>query len=291
MTRPLAGLVAAVVLALAAAAPASARQATDAEVRELASAAAGGDARALAALREIERVDGRAFEPKESLGVSGAELRSRLRALAAPPRRSTGDAASARRGARDVLAEDRFHEPSFPQPLRGVFGWIATAIDPVVDEVDALIDAILSAIPGGRPVGWALFAVAVILCFAALSSRTLRLRSRRHAAAMPAAGTGPRGPTPAELERAASDAERAGDLNRAVRLLFRAGLLRLDERGAIHLQPSLTTAAIARRIDSAEFAEVAAGFEEVAYGGRPAAPGDVEAQRIGWRRVLGERAL
>lgn len=286
MTRPLIGLLAAALLALAAAPGALAREATDAEVRGLASAAADGDAGALSTLRGVDHVDGRAFALSASLDVSGATLRSRLRALAARPARPATDAVTAQRAARNVLAEDRFHEPSFPRPLRGVFAWVATTIDPLIDEVDALIDAV---VPGGRPVGLTLLAVALILGFAALSSRMVRLRSRRRATAVAEDTDRSRGATPAELERAASEAERAGDLNLAVRLLFRAGLLHLDERGAIRLQPSLTTAAIAARIDSREFAEVAAGFEQVAYGGRPAAPADVEAQRSGWRRVLGER--
>ena len=276
-------------LVAAAAAPSAlASGATEAQVRELARSAAAGDARALTELRRVDRVDGRPYELGEALRTPGARLRGRLRSLADDAAGPVTDAATARREARGILAEDRFHEPSFPRPLRGLFGAIATAIDPAVDAVDALIDAIAAALPGGRPVTFALLAVAVLLSFAALSSRSLRLRSRRRAIAVLREGAHSRGPSPSELERAAADAEGAGDLGRAVRLLFRAGLVRLDERGAIRLQPSLTTAAIARRLDSGAFAEVAARFEEVAYGGRAAQPGDVEAQRSGWRRVLGE---
>lgn len=282
-----AALVAATLVALTTAPGALAREATGAEVRKLASSAAAGDGRALAALRDVDRVDGRRFQLGKSLGVAGDRLRSRLRSLAAEPAASTPDAATARRRASQLLAEDRFHEPSFPRPLRGLFQSIATVIQPVIDGVEDLIDEIASAVPGGRPAGFTLLAVAVLLGFAALSSRTLRLRSRRRATAAVSEAARSRGPSPAELERAADDAERAGDLSLAVRLLFRAGLLRLDERGAIRLQPSLTTAAIARRLGSSEFTEIAAAFEEVAYGGRAAGHSDVEAQRSGWRRVLG----
>ena len=292
MTREIgsaAARVSAVALVALVAAPAApAREASGTEVRQLASAAAAGDGRALAALREVDRVDGRAVALRESLDAAGANLRSRLRSLAARPARQAPDPAAARRAAREVLAEKRFHEPSFPRPLRGVFLWIAAALEPVIDAVDGVLDEILSALPGGRPVGLTLLAAAVLLGFAALSSRTLRLRSRRRAGARLRETARSAGPSPSELERAAAAAERAGDLNLAVRLLFRAGLLRLDERGAIRLHPALTTAAIARRLDSREFAEVAAAFEAVAYGGRAAAPADVEVQRSGWRRVLGD---
>ena len=55
---------------------------------------------------------------------------------------------------------------------------------------------------------------------------------------------------PDALEREADAAERDGDLDRAVRLRFRAGLLRLGDRGAIHYRPSVTTGEVRRTLDS-----------------------------------------
>ena len=55
---------------------------------------------------------------------------------------------------------------------------------------------------------------------------------------------------PDELERAADDAERDGDLDRALRLRFRAGLLRLGDRGAIRYRPSVTTSEVRRALGS-----------------------------------------
>jgi hypothetical protein len=116
----------------------------------------------------------------------------------------------------------------------------------------------------------------------------LRRRSRRAAASALHESALASGPSPEELERAAADAESAGDLSLAVRLRFRAGLLALERQGMISLRASLTTAAIERRLDSREFARVAETFEEVAYGGRIPDRDDLEAQRAGWRRVLEE---
>ena len=87
-----------------------------------------------------------------------------------------------------------------------------------------------------------------------------------------------RAPSPADdedpdaLERAADEAERDGDLARALRLRFRAGLLRLGDRGAIHYRPSVTTGEVRRTLGSATFDDLAGTFEAVTYGGRTAAP-------------------
>ena len=62
---------------------------------------------------------------------------------------------------------------------------------------------------------------------------------------------------PAELERRALEAERAGDLDGAVRLRFAAGLLRLDAIHAIDLRPSLTSGAVGRILRSERYDELA----------------------------------
>jgi hypothetical protein len=94
------------------------------------------------------------------------------------------------------------------------------------------------------------------------------------------------------LERQADDAEARGDYSAAVRLRFRAGLLRLDHAGAIRLGPSLTAGQVARRLSLDAFDAVAREFETVAYGGHDADHDAVTAARRGWSRVLatvGER--
>ena len=91
---------------------------------------------------------------------------------------------------------------------------------------------------------------------------------------------------PAVLEREADAAERRGDLERAVRLRFRAGLLRLGDRGAVDYRPSLTTSEVRAALDSDTFDHLAGTFERVAYGGRPAGPPDVAEARTEWPRVV-----
>ena len=93
---------------------------------------------------------------------------------------------------------------------------------------------------------------------------------------------------PDDLERAADAAERDGDLARALRLRFRAGLLRLGDRGAIRYRPSVTTGEVRRTLGSRRFDDLAGTFEAVTYGGRPAERPDVDASRREWPSVLEE---
>jgi hypothetical protein len=99
-------------------------------------------------------------------------------------------------------------------------------------------------------------------------------------------GGGEEGLDPDELERRAADAEGRGELDTALRLRFRAGLLRLADAGVLRLRPGLTNAAVSRTLRSRRFDELALDFDEVAYGGRPATPDDVAAARSGWPAVL-----
>jgi Domain of unknown function (DUF4129) len=101
-------------------------------------------------------------------------------------------------------------------------------------------------------------------------------------------GVAPEGPV--ALERRADEAERARDHALAVRLRFRAGLMRLGEREVIPYRPSLTTAEARRRLRSEPFDRLATDFDAIAYGGRAAGDDDARAAREGWREVLGAGA-
>jgi hypothetical protein len=102
------------------------------------------------------------------------------------------------------------------------------------------------------------------------------------------AAGGRRAADPAELERRADAAERAGDTEAALRLRFEAGLVRLDRAGAIVLRDSTTSGAVLRTLGPSSFDELASRHDDVVYGGRPAGSDDLESARALWPRVLEE---
>src|SRR6185437_7319841 len=135
---------------------------------------------------------------------------------------------------------------------------------------------------------WVVIGAGIVALFVAYIVSAIR----RRAASAPVARTRTRGfdddesEDPHELERYADEAERDGDLARAIRLRFRAGLLRLGARGAIAYRPSVTTGEVRRELGSDTFDELARTFEAVAYGGQSATSPDVDAARREWPRVV-----
>jgi Domain of unknown function (DUF4129) len=275
----LAALVAVIVVPTAEAEPA-----TTSEVRRLADRAAGGDRSALEALRRVDRVDGRAVDLRRALeGASGEELRARLDALGDAEPAAAADPAAARGDAEEILAQRRFGRSETPRPLRRVLEWIGDRVEPVTSRLSSAAEGT----PGGPLWFWLALAGAFVL---AVTLTSLRV-ARRRAAVVQGSATSRLSigrERPADLERAADEAERNGDWERAVRLRFRAGLLRLDEARVLPFRESITSGEVARRLRSREFEGVARAFDEVVYGRRAAQAADASGAREGWRRVLAE---
>ena len=176
-----------------------------------------------------------------------------------------------------MLAESRFHEAEVPGPFRGIIRWLRDRV-PDLGWLDDLL-------PGGRSVVW------VVLGGVLVAAREVRRaalpRDRvRAATAEQQALAAARDEDPRALERRADAAEAAGDLEAALRLRFRAGLLRLDAHGAIEFRPSISTVEVRRRLRDEDFDALAATFDDVVYGGRPPAPGDLTAARERWPRIV-----
>ena len=190
--------------------------------------------------------------------------------------------AQAREEARHILAERRFRGTSLPRPFHGsspgspphFTSWHAAGT--------------------GSPRGSA----GRLSCGRSSARSSSRLQSppehaspgaaprSRPAASDVAPAVG--GEDPADLERLADEAERRGDLEVALRLRFRAGLLRLGRARALPLRPSLRTREARRALRSARFDRLARDFDEVVYGRRPPSAADVETARSEWPQVVAE---
>jgi hypothetical protein len=199
-----------------------------------------------------------------------------------PPTAVNAD--QARREAERILSEKRFQSSRSPRPFEGLFRRLGRLlVDPVRDFAGLLGRHVPEV--GSPP--WLVLALLVVTAAVIVTVRLSRDRNRERFAR-----TGRRaaedGLSPEELERRAEEAERRGQLADALRLRFRAGLLRLDGLGAIDLRPGLTNAAAARLLRSRRFDQLTVDFDEVVYGGRRATSRDVEAARAEWPRVLEE---
>jgi hypothetical protein len=264
--------------------PAGARAATGAEVRSLAARAESSPA-ALAQLRAIDTVDGRRVDLRAALRTSNAaELEARLRALAgggAAPA-AVGDPSSQ---ARAILAESRFHGSSVPRPLHGFLVWLGDRLQPVADAFRWVGDRFVF----GR---WGLGAFLAALVVAVSAFVALKVARRRGASTVERRlAARYAGLDPAQLEREADAAEAQDDPAQALRLRYRAGLLRLGRARVLPLRESLTTAEARRALGLPSFDTLARTHDEVVFGGRIAVPQDAVDARSGWRDVLGAKGV
>jgi heme exporter protein D len=188
------------------------------------------------------------------------------------------DPDSARSDVRDILDDRRFRSEPAPRPFRGVLQWLGDRLEPIARAIGDAIDFVPWFV-------WLAIGITLVgLVIAWIVRRVLPRRNRTRATA--AASHATTSERADELERAADAAEREGDFERAVRLRFRAGLLRLGDRGAIDYRPSLTTSEVRGLLGSETFEQLASTFEHVAYGGQPAGPPDAADARSEWPRVV-----
>jgi hypothetical protein len=207
--------------------------------------------------------------------------------LLAPAAARAGEVQTARdrAQARAILRDRRFTGTDLPRPFAKPLRWVGDRLRPVTDAVGRFFDRLVDSIPGGPVVGWLLLAL-LVAGMAALIGRNAVARA---AARGPReTGEGDLRESPHRLERLAEAAERDGRWEEAVRLRFRAGLLRLDERRALDYRPSMTTGEAAAAVGLESFDRLGATFDAVAYGGRTAAAPDAEEARRGWASVLEE---
>ena len=188
---------------------------------------------------------------------------------------------AARQLARRILAQRRFQPEKSPQPLRRPITWIGQKINDLTSPLFRVL---------GRS-GWILVVVSVVALVMVVAFATYvgrgRIQSHQDRRLLEA------GPEvdPATLDAAANRAVTAGDHELALRLRFKAGLIRLERAGRIAPSLGRTNGDVRRQLSSESFESLADRFDEVIYGGEPATEADDERTRTEWRDVLsGDRS-
>lgn len=201
------------------------------------------------------------------------------------------DADSLRREAHRILGERRFHARHTPGPFRGILRWLGDRLHPVFGPIGRFLGHIAHFI--GRlwdhaPTRY--LSLGLVIVFAALLSLIVISRRSASAVVREVHGREIQSDDPRVLERAADDAEANGDYAMALRLRFRAGVIRLQLEGRIRRGRTTTTRAIGRQLKLQEFDDLGRTFDAVAYGGAPASADDAQTARVKWRTVLESKA-
>ncbi|MCL4293143.1 MAG: hypothetical protein KJ056_08950, partial [Acidimicrobiia bacterium] len=137
------------------------------------------------------------------------------------------DPVRAREVAREILEGRSYRGGDAPRPLAGPLRWVGERLRPVGDFFSSVVD--WTARQLGGPLGVILLAVAVVAIVAFAVWRAVRRSRAVDEAAAGGGAPGGSGELGAEtLERQAAEADRRGDHSLAIRLRFRAGLLRLS---------------------------------------------------------------
>lgn len=258
---------------------ARAEDVTAEEFRGLIDAAA--DEGSISELRGVTSVDGQTVDLGPILTGDAEDIARRLDALDIGEVTRTRDPAAARAAAQSILAGDRFGEPDHPRPFAGLLdritGWLRGPWESLLERFNTLS-------------GWgkaAVLAIAAAILLSAGWALARLLAKRRPGPSDPQTlqTTSLRVEGPEELERAAEAAEDERDYGLAVRLRFRAGLLRLADGGVIDFRPSDTSLSLRRKVHSPVFDNLADRFDAIVYGRQHATPEDAEEARLKWRSL------
>ncbi|MBV9935156.1 MAG: DUF4129 domain-containing protein [Actinobacteria bacterium] len=191
-----------------------------------------------------------------------------------------------REQAHHILRGRKFRGTHTPAPFRGVLQALGRFFNRILSPVGGPIGRFFVRV-WAETVGRVLIGVVVLALLTLITFAIARRRSVRAVGGHGRRGSGrPEDADPDALEREADRAEQAGDLERALRLRFVAGLARLHRAGAVRLPETITTGAVGRQLESPEYDELGRTFDAVAYGHRPVTAEDVAAARDGWPRVL-----
>ena len=194
----------------------------------------------------------------------------------------------ARRDAQAILDGDAYKTKTGARPLRGVLRWLGDRLEPIGNAIARVWNATFGQLPPA--LAWL---VVIVLIAAAVYLLARTAQSRTAARAVHETNGVAAEPldvlTAADLDQAAIEAEHRGYLALAIRLRFRAGLLRLDhDAHAISGRPGLTTREVRSTLRIDEFDALANTFEDVTYGDKVPSDDDAHAARERWPTVIRE---
>ena len=210
--------------------------------------------------------------------------------LVAVRRLDAVDTSAARDAAREILGRREFRPEGSPKPLEGVVTWIGDRLNGIAEGIGDFFSGLFKPLFELLPGMWGLV-LGIVLCVG-IAAFVIWLVSRNVVRAPKIAATGSNGAAPDvdpnELEAAAQRAEREEQFDLAIRLRYRAGLIRLDRAGVIELQPWNTAAVLTRKVGSPRFDRITDTFEAITYGGRAATGTQVNTVRAEWSTLLTE---
>ena len=208
---------------------------------------------------------------------------------------SSGFSSGARHQVQQILSKPPYRHASSrpPRPLAGVFHALGRALDAAIGRPARWLYAhLLRHVGHGFRVafgGWweivaAALAVAVGVAAAlVLARRRGRVDPRdRHGAVTDSSED------PDQIDRRAAAAARAGDDEAAVRLRYRAGLIRLARAGVVADAGARTDGQLSSLLDSRTFDALALRHEAIVYAGVTATSEDAAAASEQWPRLLRE---
>jgi hypothetical protein len=194
----------------------------------------------------------------------------------------------ARRDARAILEGESYRTKTGARPLRGVLRWVGDRLDPIGRALTRVWRATVGQLP---PTAMWIVVIALVAGAIYLIARNAQSRAAAHSISNPTYPSDDRFDTltAVDLEAEATSAEQRGDLALAIRLRFRAGLLRLEhDAHAIVNRPGLTTREVRSALQLGQFDSLANTFERVAYGNQIADDNATNEARAQWPGVIRE---
>jgi hypothetical protein len=179
-----------------------------------------------------------------------------------------------------ILRGRRFRGTGVPRPFHHALVWLGQPLARAYHWLGGIV-------PGGT---WDLDVLIAVLVLVIVCIVAWRIAARRSLGLPHDSfdGTTRAVINPGELERRADEADRAGNPEEAVRLRFRAGMIRLGRARILPARESVTTGEARRILHLVEFDELARAHDEIVFASRPALDRDSIEAREGWPRVLEE---